>query len=135
MRINRSLQKILEILLSIFFVIAAFAAMIIGLVFLLYAIQWFIDNVLNGYSNFYDFIAISFILLAFALAVKNSLKENKKELTKKNIISEIGLQLLIAGLFILVIYFIISVWSINPYLIIIMPITFLGYKLIYEKNK
>tara|TARA_Y100000589_G_scaffold305245_1_gene319049 strand:+ start:383 stop:790 length:408 start_codon:yes stop_codon:yes gene_type:complete len=135
MRINRSLQKILEILLSIFFVIAAFAAMIFGLVFLINAIWWLIDNVFISPSNFFGFIAILYIIASFALAVKNSLKENKKELTKKNIISEIGLQLLIAGLFILVIYFIISVWSINPYLIIIMPITFLGYKLIYEKNK
>ena len=94
---------------------------------------WLIDNVFIEVNNFLGFIGIIWLILAFGFTIKNSLKENKKELTKKNIISETGLQLLIAGLFILVIYFIFSVWS-NPYLIFLLPIIFLGYRLIYKKG-
>ena len=133
MGINRSLKKILEILLTIAFVIGCFAVMVYGLLFILQAYWWLIDNVFIEVSNFLGFIGIIWLILAFGFTIKNSLKENKKELTKKNIISETGLQLLIAGLFILVIYFIFSVWS-NPYLIFLLPIIFLGYRLIYKKG-
>ena len=133
MGINRSLKKILEILLSIAFVIGGFVAMVYGLLFIYQAYWWLIDNVFIEPNNFLGFIGIIWLILAFGFTVKNSLKENKKELNKKNIISETGLQLLIAGLFILVIYFIFSVWS-NPYLIFLLPIIFLGYRLIYKKG-
>ena len=133
MGINRSLKKILEILLTIAFVIGGFAVMVYGLLLIFQAYWWLIDNVFIEVNNFLGFIGIIWLILAFGFTIKNSLKENKKELTKKNIISETGLQLLIAGLFILVIYFIFSVWS-NPYLIFLLPIIFLGYRLIYKKG-
>ena len=133
MGINRSLKKILEILLTIAIVIGGFAVMVYGGLFIFQAYWWLIDNVFIEVNNFLGFIGIIWLILAFGFTIKNSLKENKKELTKKNIISETGLQLLIAGLFILVIYFIFSVWS-NPYLIFLLPIIFLGYRLIYKKG-
>jgi len=133
MGINRSLKKILEILLTIAIVIGGFAVMVYGLLLIFQAYWWLIDNVFIEVNNFLGFIGIIWLILAFGFTIKNSLKENKKELTKKNIISETGLQLLIAGLFILVIYFIFSVWS-NPYLIFLLPIIFLGYRLIYKKG-
>ena len=133
MGINRSLKKILEILLTIAIVIGGFAVMVYGLLLIFQAYWWLIDNVFIEVNNFLGFIGIIWLILAFGFTIKNSLKENKKELTKKNIISETGLQLLIAGLFILVLYFIFSVWS-NPYLIFLLPIIFLGYRLIYKKG-
>ena len=133
MGINRSLKKILEILLTIAIVIGGFAVMVYGGLFIFRAFWWLIDNVFIEVNNFLGFIGIIWLILAFGFTIKNSLKENKKELTKKNIISETGLQLLLAGLFILVIYFIFSVWS-NPYLIFLLPIIFLGYRLIYKKG-
>ena len=133
MRINQRVKDFLIRLLGLILGIGILAASVFGLVLVINAIWWLIDNVFITPVNFFGFIGIIYIILAFGFTIKNSLKENKKELTKKNIISETGLQLLIAGLFILVIYFIFSVWS-NPYLIFLLPIIFLGYRLIYKKG-
>ena len=133
MRINKYLKKVLEVLLAIAIVIIGFIAFVYGFLWIVQAIWWLIDNVFIEPVNFFGFIGIIYLILAFGFTIKNNLKENKKELNRKNIISETGLQALITGLFILVIYFIFSVWS-NPYLIFLLPIIFLGYRLIYKKG-
>ena len=133
MRINKYLKKVLEALLAIAIVIIGFIAFVYGFLWIVQAIWWLIDNVFIEPVNFFGFIGIIYLILAFGFTIKNNLKENKKELNRKNIISETGLQALITGLFILVIYFIFSVWS-NPYLIFLLPIIFLGYRLIYKKG-
>ena len=133
MRINKYLKKVLEVLLAIAIVIIGFIAFFYGFLWIFQAIWWLIDNVFIEPGNFFGFIGIIYLILAFGFTIKNNLKENKKELNRKNIISETGLQALITGLFILVIYFIFSVWS-NPYLIFLLPIIILGYRLIYKKG-
>ena len=133
MRINKYLKKVLEVLLAIAIVIIGFIAFVYGFLWIVQAIWWLIDNVFIEPVNFFGFIGIIYLILAFGFTIKNNLKENKKELNRKNIISETGLQALITGLLILVIYFIFSVWS-NPYLIFLLPIIFLGYRLIYKKG-
>ena len=98
MRINQRVKDFLIGLLGLILGIGILAASVFGLVLVINAIWWLIDNVFITPTNFFGFIGIIYFILAFGFTVKNNLKENKKKLTRKNIISETGLQTLILGL-------------------------------------
>ncbi len=133
MRINKNLEKVLLILSTIVFMGVAFYGFIYGFIFIVNFI-WFLQD-----NNFFGFPIWTFVVIVFFIwgtdnVIKNSLRENKKKLTKENYIDEAGVQLMIAGLFVLVIYFFIKVWS-NISLIVLLPLIFCGYKFLWEKNK
>ena len=133
MRLNKKLEKVLLILSTIVFMGVALVGFIYGFIFIVNFIWFLKDNNFFGFP-IWTFVVIVFFVLATDNVIKNSLRENKKELTKENYIDEAGVQLMIAGLFVLVIYFFIKVWS-NISLIILLPIIFCGYKFLWEKNK
>ena len=133
MRINKNLEKVLLILSTIVFMGVALYGFIYGFIFIVNFIWFLKDNNFFGFP-IWTFVVIVFFILATDNVIKNSLRENKKKLTKENYIDEAGVQLMIAGLFVLVIYFFIKVWS-NISLIVLLPLIFCGYKFLWEKNK
>ena len=79
------------------------------------------------------YVGYCLVILFWMLTTRTTLKETKK-LSFKKVFKASSAALLSNGLFYLVLYFIISIFYINAFLLLIPPSVYFGYQLL-EKNK
>tara|TARA_Y200000002_G_scaffold316193_1_gene274431 strand:+ start:123 stop:530 length:408 start_codon:yes stop_codon:yes gene_type:complete len=101
MRINKNLEKVLLILLTIAIFIGGFIAIVYGFLWIAQFIWFLQDNNFFGFP-IWTFLIVLFVIAAFINNVYNELKFNKKEPTRKNVIAQTKLSIIIFTLFSLV---------------------------------
>ena len=101
MRINKNLEKVLLILLTIAIFIGGFIAIFYGFLWIAQFIWFLQDNNFFGFP-IWPFLIVLFLIAAFINNVYSELKFNKKEPTRKNVIAQTKLSIIIFTLFSLV---------------------------------
>ena len=101
MRINKNLKKVLVVLLTAAIFIGGFIAIFYGFLWIAQLIWFLQDNNFFGFP-IWAFLIVLFVIAAFINNVFNELKFNKIEPTRKNVIAQTKLSIIIFTLFSLV---------------------------------
>ena len=129
---KKYLREIFVILAVIATFIGGFIALLYGFLWLYQGYWWLVDNVFIEVNNFLGFIGIIFLISAFIFTIQQNLKDNKKVLNRKNIISETRTQSLILVLNIAVIA--LAIYLINLWYGFIFIFLILGFLYTFTKS-
>ena len=113
MRINKNLEKVLLILLTIAIFIGGFIAIVYGFLWIAQFIWFLQDNNFFGLP-IWTFLGVLFLITAFINSIYNELKAKKLKPTRRNLINETKTQsigFLIGGLILAFAIYLINLWK------------------------
>ena len=128
---KKFLEQIFLILAVIATLIGVLSASIYGLYWVAQFIWFLQDNNFFGFP-IWTFLGISFVIAAFINNVYSELKFNKKEPTRKNLIAQTKLSIIIFTLFSLVVA--LAIYLINLWKGFIFIFLILGFLSTFRKN-